>query len=105
MFTIPMNLYAVHYIYDERFDERMALRPEHLEYLDALVADGRLLAYGRFTDDLAPGALFIYLGDTPEQVDAMVEGDPFVSQGFVPHHFVRTWPARGTWPALLETEA
>ncbi len=100
-----MNLYAAHYVYDDRQEERETFRAAHLDYLDSLVAAGRLLAYGKYADELDPGALFIYLADDADAVETMIAGDPYVAQGFVPGHDVRLWPARGTWPATLRQDA
>ena len=99
-----MRLFAATYAYDDRADERTALRPEHLEYLDALVDEGSLLAYGRYSDSKAPGALFIYFADSETAVEAWIEADPFVEAGLVPDHVVRAWPALGPWPALLDSD-
>ncbi len=96
-----MNLFAVTYVYDDRADERGALRPEHLEYLEALVAQGSLLAYGRYADSRAPGALFIYLADAEDAIMNWVAGDPFVAAGLVPEQDIRLWPALGPWPQSL----
>jgi uncharacterized protein YciI len=96
-----MGLFVVTYAYDDRADDRSALRPEHLEYLEALVAEGSLLAYGRYADAHAPGALFIYLADSESAVEQWVAGDPYVAAGLVPEQVVRSWPALGTWPQSL----
>jgi hypothetical protein len=97
-----MNLYAVHYAYDDRSEERNAIRTAHLEYLDALVDAGSLFAYGKYADDGSPGALFVYRAESSDAVETMVAGDPYVVAGFVPGHDVRLWPALGTWPASLD---
>jgi len=96
-----MDLFAVHYAYDDRTEDRDAIRTSHITYLDELVAKGALLAYGRYADELEPGALFIYRADGSPAVEAWVADDPYVAAGLVPRHSVRAWPARGTWPALL----
>jgi len=99
-----MNLYAAHYAYDDRLEERNAIRDDHLAYLNALVDAGSLLAYGRYADEHDPGALFIYLAETAEAVEEMIAGDPYVSSGFVPGHDVRLWPALGPWPSQLDAQ-
>ena len=101
VFNASMDLFAVHYSYDDRTEDRDAIRTPHIEYLDALVDRGTLFAYGRYADELDPGALFIYRADSADAVEALVAGDPYVVAGLVPGHSVRAWPARGTWPALV----
>jgi len=101
VFNVRMDLFAVHYVYDDRTEDRDAIRTSHVAYLDDLVAKGALFAYGRYADELEPGALFIYRADGADVVEAWVAGDPYVAAGLVPRHSVRAWPARGTWPALI----
>jgi uncharacterized protein YciI len=100
-----MDLFAVHYAYDDRTEDRDAIRSSHIEYLDALVRQGALFAYGRYADELEPGALFIYRADGSDAVEAWVARDPFVVAGLVPGHTVRAWPALGTWPQSLVPDA
>lgn len=97
-----MDLFAVHYAYDDRTEDRNAIRSSHIEYLDALVRQGALFAYGRYADELEPGALFIYRAGDSDAVETWVAGDPYVVAGLVPRHTVRAWPALGTWPQSLE---
>lgn len=99
-----MNLFAVTYAYDDRADERAALRADHLDYLEELVDEGSLLAYGRYADSRPPGALFIYFADSEGAVEAWVAGDPFVAAGLVPEQVVRAWPALGPWPSLVDAD-
>lgn len=99
-----MGLFAVHYAYDDRTEDRDAIRIPHIEYLDALVLQGALFAYGRYADELEPGALFIFRAGAAEAVEAWVAGDPYVIAGLVPWHSVRTWPARGTWPGAIGSD-
>jgi hypothetical protein len=99
-----MNLFAVTYAYDDRADERGALRADHLEYLEELVDEGSLLAYGKYADSRSPGALFIYLADSEGTVEEWVAGDPFVAAGLVPEQVVRSWPALGPWPDLVDSD-
>lgn len=93
-----MSTYALHYTYDDRADERAALRPAHLAHFRALAAQGRCPALSRYTDDLQPGALIILDVESREDVEAIVAGDPYVIAGLVPAHKIRAWPAFGAWP-------
>ncbi|WP_296665359.1 YciI family protein [Demequina sp.] len=92
-----MSLFAVHYSYDDRAEDREAARPEHRAYFEALAREGKAVAFGRFEDHLSPGALIILDVDTREEAEAIVAADPFVRAGLVPGAFVRTWPAGGPW--------
>ncbi|SEI80298.1 YciI family protein [Demequina mangrovi] len=93
-----MSLYAIHYTYDERADERAALRPEHLAHFRALADAGKVPAIGRYGDDLHPGALIIVDVDSLDEATAIVTEDPYVRAGLVPEHGIREWPAFGAWP-------
>jgi uncharacterized protein YciI len=54
-------------------------REAHLDYLKKLGEEGKVFAKGRFSD--GAGGLVIYKANTIEEVQLMVEGDPFVIQG------------------------
>ena len=59
----------------DRTDERMEVRPAHLEYLAALKADGKLVAAGPFADQT--GALLVYdVADEAELRDILAK-DPY----------------------------
>ncbi|WP_062306894.1 YciI family protein [Demequina subtropica] len=93
-----MSLYAIHYVYDERADERAARRPEHLAHFRTLADAGTVTAIGRYGDDLEPGALIIVDVETRQDAERIIAGDPYVRAGLVPRHSVREWPAFGAWP-------
>ncbi|MDN4479005.1 YciI family protein [Demequina lignilytica] len=94
-----MSLYAVHYTYDERADDRAARRPEHLAHFRALAASGRCPAIGRYGDALQPGALIVLDVDSLDEAEQIVANDPYVLAGLVPERSIREWPAFGAWPA------
>lgn len=54
-------------------------REEHLDYLKALGNKGKVFAKGRFAD--ATGGLVIYQAESVEEVQSMVENDPFIVRG------------------------
>lgn len=93
-----MSLFAIHYTYDERADERAAHRPEHLAHFRALAAAGKVPAIGRYGDDLQPGALIVADVASLEEAEQIVADDPYVKVGLVPAHSIRQWPAFGEWP-------
>lgn len=51
-------------------------RPQHLEYLEKMVEEGKIFAKGRFTD--GTGGLVIYLAESLEQATSYAENDPYV---------------------------
>lgn len=70
-------------------DKRMASRPAHLERLNALQAEGRLLLAGPFPaiDGLDPGpagfsgSLIVAEFDSLEAAQAWADADPYVAAG------------------------
>ncbi len=93
-----MSLYAVHYTYDERADERASRRPEHLGHFRALAAEGKVPVIGRYGDELEPGALIVLDVDSLDEAESIVANDPYVLAGLVPERVIREWPAFGAWP-------
>ena len=83
---------------------RKRLRPQHLERLQALVAEGRLFAAGAFPaiDHADPGAagftgsLIVAEFDSLADAEAWIEQDPFVEQGIYAH--VEVKPFRKALP-------
>jgi uncharacterized protein len=70
-------------------DKRLASRPAHLERLDALQAEGRLLLAGPFPtiDSIDPGpagfsgSLIVAEFDSLESAQTWADADPYVSAG------------------------
>jgi len=54
-------------------------RPEHLAYLEAQRAKGRIFANGKFVDGW--GGMVIYRAESMEEAQQWAEEDPFVVQG------------------------
>jgi uncharacterized protein YciI len=92
-----MPTYMIEYVYDDRTDERLSHRPDHLAYLNGLVDEGVMLAFGRFDDDGEPGALLMVRADDPDAVEDLIRHDPYVLADLVPSHRVRRWA--GVWGA------
>jgi len=86
-----MPLWVIEYTYDERAHLRDQHRPAHRAYLGGLLDTGDMLAFGRYDDAEAPGALLIARAESKEQAEDMVRRDPFVIQGLVPAHRIRRW--------------
>jgi uncharacterized protein YciI len=54
-------------------------KPAHLEFLDRMVAEGRIHLRGRFPD--GTGGLTIYRADSLDEARDLAEGDPYVRSG------------------------
>ena len=96
-----MTTFTIEYAYDERAAERDLHRPAHRAYLADLASAGRMLAYGRYDDAGAPGALLVCEAADVDEVESIIAGDPFVEAGLVPEHRIRVWPA--VWGGGLAT--
>lgn len=88
-----MATWTIEYAYDDRSDARDVHRPAHREYLGDLADRGTMLAYGRYDDQGAPGALLVCEAKDVDAVESIIAGDPFVEAGLVPEHRIRRWPA------------
>jgi len=65
------------------------IRPAHREYLKSLLAQGKLVASGPFTDD--SGALIVYEAATKEDAEQILRGDPFHQNGIFLNWQLRPW--------------
>jgi hypothetical protein len=74
-------------------------RPAHRGYMDELLAQGRLVAGGPFTD--GSGALFIYEVGSLAEAEEIVAGDPYTSGEAFSHCDLRPWEIVKSSPALL----
>lgn len=54
-------------------------RPAHLEFLEEMRKQKKVLMNGRFLD--GAGGLIIYVGDSLEQVEGWVQEDPYIALG------------------------
>jgi len=78
-----------------------ATRPLHLEHLRRLVDDGRLVASWPWGPGDARGGLLVFRANDRAAVQAIVDRDPFMTQGVVATCDIREWvpllgPAAGT---------
>jgi hypothetical protein len=55
------------------------VRPAHLEYLDRLYKENKVVMAGPFTDK--KGGMVIYRADSPEEAQKLAEEDPVVKEG------------------------
>ena len=75
------------------------LRPAHRHYMDELLAAGRLIAGGPFSD--GSGALFIYEVKTPAEAADIVAADPYAIGGALAHYELNPWEVVKSNPSLL----
>ncbi|MCF4130031.1 YciI family protein [Methylobacterium sp. SyP6R] len=68
---------------------RQPYRAEHLAYVAAEQAAGRIAAGGALSENLRKG-LILYRG-TVEQAEAFVAADPYVRAGIVTSREIGTW--------------
>jgi len=93
-----MATFAVQYLYAQEKSDMDGLRPEHRAYLRTLLESGSLLASGPLVDRNA--ALLIFKADSPEEVAALLDRDPFELAGFIGERVIEEWnPIMGPWSA------
>ena len=54
-------------------------RQEHLDYVEEMRKQKRILQFGRFAD--GAGGLIIYQGENEDEVIEWVKGDPYIEKG------------------------
>jgi uncharacterized protein YciI len=79
---------------------RLEHRPAHRERLAALVAEGRLLAAGPFSDE--SGALLVFLVEDREELDAIIAADAYYTAPGVTVAGVHEWRPVTRHEALAE---
>lgn len=90
-----MPVFAVHYTYDKREDVRDVHRPAHRAFLQVLEDQGAVLARGPYVDVENPGALIIVRAENADAAIALVDPDPFNTQGLIADRQVREWTQVG----------
>ena len=73
------------------------VRPLHRQYLNSVFEQGKLAISGPFTDDR--GALMVYEAANPEEVEAIIAGDPFAQNGVFLSWELRPWRQATKSPA------
>lgn len=86
-----MAIFAIRYDYVDDPELLDTHRAEHRAFLRGLHEAGTLLLSGPFADDGPAGALLIAQGDSPEQVAAAFDDDPFRRVGAITERTVRPW--------------
>lgn len=91
-----MAIYAVTYGYTPDEAARDQLRPEHREYL---ASQGSLLLSGPTDGD---GALLIFEAKSIEEIEEILDDDPFWTEGLVAERTIVQWqPVLGPWRESL----
>jgi uncharacterized protein YciI len=82
------RMYAVQLAFSDD-PARLELRPAHRERLASLVADGRLLAAGPWSDD--SGALLVFLVDSRDELDEVMGADGYYTAPGVSVAGIHEW--------------
>jgi uncharacterized protein YciI len=94
-----MPVYAVNYRYGENFELLDSFRPAHRAWLKEQEDAGRLLAAGRMTD--IPSSLLIWQAESPDELAAVLDEDPFDQAGLIAERDVAEWTqVFGPWVNL-----
>ena len=84
-----MAKFAVILTYSDANEKRQAVRPSHRDYLRGLVDQGKLLHAGPFADD--SGSLIVYEAGSADEVQAILNDDPFSKEGIITDSVIREW--------------
>jgi uncharacterized protein YciI len=84
-----MTVFAVTYGYAADEIELNQVRPTHREWLAEQLANGTLLASGPMVD--RPAALLIFKSDSIEELNALLDNDPFELAGMIGERTIEAW--------------
>ena len=84
-----MAKFAVILTYSDDNEKRQAVRPSHRDYLRGQGDKGALLHAGPFADD--SGSLMIYEAGSADEVQAILNNDPFMKEGIITDAVIREW--------------
>ncbi len=70
-------------------EQRLAVRPEHREYVHRLFADGHIRMSGPLADDT--GAVLVYAAADLDAARELIAADPYVREGVVSEVSLREW--------------
>ncbi|MGL4306050.1 MAG: YciI family protein [Mycobacteriaceae bacterium] len=85
-----MPLFAVHYTYTyTTTNERNKHRPEHREWLSALIDSGDIISSGPYVD--GSGALIIASGKDLSTVTTTFNNDPFAIKELISSRHIVEW--------------
>ena len=86
-----MTIYAVTYRYADKPEVIAEHRPAHREYISSLLGQGGLIASGRTSGGETPGALLLFDADSAEDVEEVLNPDPFWTLGLVDKREILEW--------------
>ena len=92
-------IFAVFFQFGKDEAKIAELRPIHRQYLASLRDQGMLAISGPFMD--GSGALLVYNADAREQVEAMIQADPFTPSGCFVSWTIHPWNVVFTNKSLL----
>ncbi len=84
-----MAKFALMLTFGDNTDERLAARPAHREYLQGLLAAGKLVASGPWVDDT--GALIIYEAADEAEVREIIANDPYTAAKVAKTAVLKEW--------------
>lgn len=84
-----MAYFAAMLSYGDDVERRQEVRPSHREYLQGLLAEGKLLMSGPFGDD--SGAIIVYEAADVAEAQELLSNDPFAQQGVIVDATIKEW--------------
>jgi uncharacterized protein YciI len=84
-----MPNFAVTYHYSDDVDTVNEIRPIHREWLGVQLAAGKLLASGPMVN--RPAALLIWNAGDIEELNALLDNDPFEIAGVITERTIEEW--------------
>jgi uncharacterized protein YciI len=84
-----MSTFAVTYTFSADPDEVNQIRPTHRVWLAEQLAAGLLLASGPMVD--RPAALLIFRADSIEELNALLDQDPYEQAGVIGERTIEEW--------------
>lgn len=85
-----LKRFALEYVYvSDILEKRGPYRAKHLELLENLVKEGKLLGAGPYSPPT--GGLFLFRDETSASAEQFVADDPYVSAGLVTSHTIKEW--------------
>ncbi len=98
--------FVVMYLYSPDVALQDATRPAHLAHLRRLLDAGTLIASGPWGPGDARGGLLVFRAEDRAAVQAIVDVDPFTTEGVVATSEIREWmPLLGPAAQALAAEA
>ena len=84
-----MSVFVVTYGYSADEIELNQIRPTHRVWLKEQLDSGRLLASGPMVD--RPSALLVWSADSMEELNALLDQDPFEIAGMIGERTIEAW--------------